>query len=233
MLFGGFHDDPASRSRFLVEAAKLPVAPRLVAIEWELAVFESFRAARPIVEDELGNRWAFLNSRDKRELSEALGWEGDVWRPLFPSAEVLWLEEGFQSIDLDRRFGTKAKGYPARCARTLLDSLLKPTARSAREFLSGKVPAEPRSLAELVSRLAKRLWDDRDPDDGDRLDRDVRWAERILAKVAGWEDGLVIVLVGWSHADPMGPDGRLSHLLKSAGLAVESIRLDPEGVTPG
>ena len=233
ILYGGFHDDPGSRRRFRGEAAKLPIAPRLVAVEWEQALFERFRASRPIVEDGLIDRWPFLTSRDRHELSEAVGWEGDTWNDPFPGAAVLWLEEGFQGADLERKFGTKAEDYPLRCARALLGALLDPMAPSTREFFTGAAPTQPTSTDQLVSRVSKRLWDDRDPDDGSRLDRDARWANRIVDRVAGWQDGLVVVLVGWTHADPSGPKGRLRGLLESAKMTVESIRLDSVAHAPG
>jgi hypothetical protein len=34
-IYGGIHDDPGSRQRFLEELTKHETAPHLVAVEWE------------------------------------------------------------------------------------------------------------------------------------------------------------------------------------------------------
>jgi hypothetical protein len=46
-LFGGVHNDPGSRQRFLAELAKEEKPPHFVAVEWEKSVFERLVRWRP------------------------------------------------------------------------------------------------------------------------------------------------------------------------------------------
>ena len=109
-IYGGVHDDPGSRRRFLEELAKQETAPHFVAVEWEKSVFERFAACRPLVEGGLRSRWGFLTREECHELSLALAWEGDAYKERFPGTDRLWLETGFQEASLKRRFRPKFVG---------------------------------------------------------------------------------------------------------------------------
>jgi len=59
-IYGGVHDDPGTRQRFLAELGKQKAAPHFVAVEWEKSVFEKFLQWRPWVEERVRSRWDFL-----------------------------------------------------------------------------------------------------------------------------------------------------------------------------
>jgi hypothetical protein len=88
-IYGGVHDDPGSRQRFLAELTKQETAPHFVAVEWEKSVFERFAAWRPSIEEGLKSRWSFLPQKDRHELSLGLAWEGDAYAKCFPSTDLL------------------------------------------------------------------------------------------------------------------------------------------------
>ena len=67
-MYGGVHDDPGSRQRFLEELAKQETPPHFVAVEWEQSVFERHTAWRPAIAQELGKCWDFLTPKECDEL---------------------------------------------------------------------------------------------------------------------------------------------------------------------
>ena len=116
-IYGGFHDDPGSRRKFLDELAKHKTAPHFVAAEWEESVFERFVEWRSWVEEWLRSCWSFLTPEDRHELSLALAWEGDAYKNFFPRLDVLWLETGFQEAVFKRGYGAD---FPESFARHLV-----------------------------------------------------------------------------------------------------------------
>src|SRR5262245_3119102 len=125
-LYGGVHNDPGSRQRFLAELTKQETVPHFVAVEWEESVFERLAAWRPWVAEGLRRRRDFLTGEDCYEPSRALAWEGDAYAECFPGTEILWLESGFQEADLKRRYGTEASKFPESVAHGLLQRLYCP-----------------------------------------------------------------------------------------------------------
>ncbi len=112
-MYGSVHHDPGTRQRFIEELAKQKTPPHFVAVEWEESVFERIAAWRPCVEEGLRSCWGFLTSQDRLDLSLALAWEGDAYKDLFPCADPLWLETGFQEANFIQRGGLE---LPKKCA---------------------------------------------------------------------------------------------------------------------
>lgn len=222
-IYGGVHDDPGSRQRFLEQLGKQKTAPHFVAVEWEKSVFEKFVQWRAWVEERLRSRWDFLTSQDCRELSLALAWEGDAYKDRFPAADPLWLETGFQEADLERRFrGKFPESIPQRLAYRLCD----PCSLSMSEMISNaELPLEPKSKKELIDRVWQKAWSDAFGDNN--FERDARWASAIAKRSSGLREGWIAVVVGWTHADPSGGNQRLRSLLLSEGFSVNSVRLGP------
>src|SRR5262249_48387291 len=52
-MYGGVHDDPGSRQRFLEELAKRETVPHFVAVEWEQSVFTQLSAWRSRIKEGL------------------------------------------------------------------------------------------------------------------------------------------------------------------------------------
>jgi hypothetical protein len=222
-IYGGVHDDPGTRQRFLAELGKQKAAPQFVAVEWEKSVFEKFLQWRPWVEERVRSRWDFLTSQDCRELSLALAWEGDAYKDCFPAADPLWLETGFQEADLERRFRGK---FPESIPQSLAHRLCDPCGLSMSEMMANVDPhPEPRSKKELIDRVWQKAWSEAFGDNN--FERDARWASTIAKRCLGLREGCIAVVVGWTHADPSGGNQRLRGLLLSEGFSVNSVRLGP------
>jgi hypothetical protein len=91
-LYGGVHNDPGSRQKFIEELAKQKTLPHFVAVEWEESIFQRVAAWRPWLTERLRERWNFLTRADCDDLSCALGWEGDASTtlPRFSGIERVW-----------------------------------------------------------------------------------------------------------------------------------------------
>jgi len=63
-MYGGVHDDPGSRQRFLEERAKRETAPLFVAVEWEQSVFTRLTTWRGRIKERLSAHWGFLTLED-------------------------------------------------------------------------------------------------------------------------------------------------------------------------
>lgn len=224
-IYGGVHDDPGSRRRFLEELAKQETAPHFVAAEWEKSVFERLVAWRLWVEERLGSRWDFLRPEDCHELSLALAWEGDAYAERFPGIDRLWLENGFQEADLQRRRGADADKYPEGCAWALLQRLCNPSQPTM--WSTNADPArEPRSKKVLIDRVWRTAWSEAWEEPGG-FERDARWVTAISERSSGLHDGWIAVVVGWAHADPTGDNQRLRGLLLSKGFSINPVGLGP------
>jgi len=217
-IYGGIHDDPGSRQRFIEEFTKQGTAPHLVAVEWEQSVFTRFAEQRPLIEEGLRFCGDFLTPEDCYELSLALAWEGDSYVERFPGTDVLWLESEFQEVDLKRRYGMDASKVPESWAKGLRDRLWR----------ACRPPSEPRSKKELIDRAWRTAWAEVYRESGG-LERDARWANAICESSVGLGDGWIAVVVGWAHADPEDEDQRLRlrGLLLSQGYSVNSVCLGP------
>lgn len=226
-IYGGVHDDPGSRRRFLGELAKRQTAPHFVAVEWEKSVFERLAAWRPRIEEHLRSRWGCLTREDCHELSLALGWEGDAYAECFPGIDPLWLEAGHQETELKRLYGAHPNKFPQDRANILLRLFCDPCERTMSESASNPVPPpEPRSKNDLVDRAWRKAWAQAFGVPGD-FERDERWAKAICERSLGLSRGWIAVVVGWDHADPASGSQRLRGLLSSKGLRVTPVRLGP------
>ena len=224
-IYGGVHDDPGSRQKFLEELTQQRTASHFVAVEWEQSVFERLAAWRPWIAEGLRSHWGFLTREDCHELSLALAWEGDAYAKRFPGTDLLWLENGFQEADLKRRYGTEASKFPESCAHGLLQRLYCPL--TLQEFMANIAsPPEPKSKKEIIDRVWRTAWAEalREPEG---FERDVRWAQAICERSAGLSDGWIAVVVGWAHADPATGNQRLRGLLSSQGFSIHAVRLGP------
>jgi len=146
-MYGGIHDDPGSRQRFLEELPKQGTAPHFVAVEWEQSVFERLAARRRWLAEGLRETLDFLTCEDCHELSCALAWEGDAYTQRFPGTDLLWLESGAQEARLlrpDSDVNTFAEG----CASALRQRYWEPCL----------CPPQPRSKEELINRVWRTLW---------------------------------------------------------------------------
>lgn len=226
-IYGGVHNDPGSRQRFLEELTKQGTAPHFVAVEWEQSVFERLAAWRPRIEEGLRSRWDFLTREDCHELSLALAWEGDAYAERFPDTDLLWLESGFQEADLERRYGMDTNKFPESFAHGLLERLRNPCHPTMREWMANIAPPpEPRSKKELIDRVWKKTWSEASGEP-EGFERDARWAIAIYERSAGLRDGWIAVVVGWAHADPATGNQRLRGLLLSKGFSINSVCLGP------
>lgn len=219
LMYGGVHNDPGSRRRFVGELAKHKAPPHFVAVEWEESVFQRFVACRPLVKERLQPRWDFLTYQDCVELSLALAWEGDAYKECFPGAEPLWLETGFQEARCD-------ENSPRWAAESLLLQLCNPCSEWMSSFVSNADPLPaPRSKADLVDCVSRYAW--REAFSDNNFARDKRWESAICNRISGLQDGWIAIVVGWAHADPGGGTQRLRSLLLSQDFSVTSIRLGP------
>ena len=214
-IFGGVHDDPGSRQRFLEELTKHATAPHFVAVEWEDSVFQRLALLRPRIEEGLSSPSNFLTSEDRHELSLALAWEGDAHAQRFRGTHVVWLESGFQEAVLQQR-SSDADRFAESSAHFLLQRLSSALQQSS-------------SRTDLVAAVSKGMWAEalaaaQNPAD---VKRDARWVTAICERSSGLSDGWIAIVVGWAHADPATGDQRLHHLLSARGFRVESVRLGP------
>jgi hypothetical protein len=224
-IYGGIHNDPGSRQRFLEQLAKREIAPHFVAVEWEQSVFARFAACRAWVAKEIGKRWDFLTPKECDELACTLAWEGDAYRARFPDTEPLWLDTGFQEALLQRP-GRNADEAVKDCANTLLHTLRNPCYPTPQEtFARIAPPPEPRSKQQLLDRVSTLLW--ATPNGGASLERDARWATMLCERSAGLCDGWIAVVVGWAHANPQENPQRLRGLLRARGFCVNAVYLGP------
>jgi len=226
-IYGGVHNDPGSRQKFLQEFAKQGTAPHFVAVEWEKSVFEHLAAWRPWIAEGLRPRWDFLTREDCDELSLALAWEGDAYANRFQNTEPLWLETGFQEADIKQRHGMDACKFAEVCACRLLEDLLNPCSPTTKEFMANiDAPSEPKSKKELIDRLWNTAWSEAFDGSGG-FERDARWAVAIHERVTGLRDGWIAIVVGWTHLAPATGNQRLRDLLLSKGFSINSVRLAP------
>ena len=157
-IYGGVHDDPGSRQRFLADLISRH-APQFVAVEWARDVFERLVVWRPWIEKELCRRWQFLEGAGCREVSLALGWEGDAHVELFPDVDRLWLEDGYQEANLEHRSGGKTDDFLKGLAVGMRQRLIGPCSRTMGEFFANTAsPSEPRSKDELIERVSRKAW---------------------------------------------------------------------------
>ncbi len=220
-MYGGVHDDPGSRQRFLEELAKQETPPHFVAVEWEQSVFERLAAWRSAVAQELGKCWSFLTPKERQELSCALVWEGDAYAVHFPGTEVLWLENGFQERTLKQQEGANFSMYPEWYAHGVLQRLCC-------RIIPSITPPELRSKQELIDHVSKSMWREAALSQAPSpVERDARWASAIYKRSAGLRDGWIAVVVGWQHSDPANGNQRLRGLLASRGFGVDSVCLGP------
>ncbi len=218
-MYGGVHDDPGSRKRFVEELAKQNTPPHFVAVEWEKSVFEWIVTWRPWVEEKLGSCWPFLTSEDRLELSLALAWEGDAIKECFPGTDPLWLEADSQAQRCDAE-------YAKRAAHGLLERICSPCDFTETEFFANVAPPPPpQSKKDLIDRVSEMAWANAYRDNN--FARDKRWASAICDRVSDLHDGWIAVVVGWAHADPHGDNRRLYSLLVSRGFSVNPVRLGP------
>jgi hypothetical protein len=162
-IYGGFHYDPGTRQRFLEELAKQQTAPHFVAVEWEKSVFEKFVQWRPWVEERLRSCWDSLTPEECHELSLALAWEGDAYTEIFPGADPLWLETGFQEAHFKQRYGANPDKVPESFAHGLVECLCNPCHPTMKEWIVNAGPApEPRSKKELMDRVWRKVWSEAD-----------------------------------------------------------------------
>jgi hypothetical protein len=231
-MYGGVHDDPGSRQKFIEEFGKQKTPPHFVAVEWEQSLFERLAAWRPWIAESLKSHWGFLSHEGCHELSLALAWEGDAYAERFPGANLLWLESEFQEADLKRRYPTDAAQFPESRARCLLERLCNPLTLSeqvAKQLANTAPPPESRAKKELIDRVWKIAWSEasEEPGESEGFERDARWAVAISERSSGLSGGWIAVVVGWLHADPEGDNQRLRGLLLSKGFSIKSIRLGP------
>ena len=216
-MYGGVHDDPGSRQRFLEELAKRETVPHFVAVEWEQSVFTQLSAWRSRIKEGLSSHWGFLTLEDCHELSCALAWEGDASTERFPDTDRLWLETGFQERYLQQQ---------ARDSDTVPDKVLENQANCLLKFMTEIPPPEPTSKKELIDRVWRERWSKAWSMPGD-FDRDARWATMIFERSAGLRDGWIAVVGGWQHANPQEDHQRLLGLLRARGFGVNSVCLGP------
>jgi hypothetical protein len=226
-IYGGVHNDPGSRQRFIEKLNKQGTAPHFVAVEWEQSLFRELVARRSWIVEHLQSRWDFLTLEDCAELSSAFAWEGDAWAELFPDSDVLWLEHEYQEAHLLGK-GSNARTFAEDYARTALKWFSYQYPRTTYEKLSNLAPLpEPQTKKELVDRVSRVMWleaSDQWPHD---FTRDARWANAICERSAGLENGWIGVVVGWAHAKLVDGNLRLWDLLRSRGFSVNSVRLGP------
>jgi hypothetical protein len=158
-----------------------------------------------------------LTLEDCHELSHALAWEGDASTERFPDTDRLWLETGFQELDLKRR---------SRDSGTVPDKFLECIADCLLKFMTEILPPEPRSKKELIDRVWRKRWSQAFGMPGD-FDRDARWATMICERSAGLRDGWIAIVGGWQHANPQEDPQRLRGLLRARGFCVNSVYLGP------
>ena len=226
-IYGGVHNDPGSRQRFIEELTKQGTAPHFVAVEWEQSVFERLAAWRPWIAEGLRSRWGFLTREDCHELSLALAWRETPMRNAFQALMLLWLENGFQEAELKRRYGMDTdsfrKAAPAACFNA---SAILVTRRCTSGW-----PTSPhrqsRGLRKISSiACGEQAWSEASGEP-EGFERDARWAIAICERSAGLRDGWIAAVVGWAHADPATGNQRLRGLLLSKGFSINSVRLGP------
>lgn len=224
-IYGGVHDNPGSRRKFLEELAKKETAPHFVAVEWEESFFKRVAALRPQVEEGIRSRWDFLTPEDHHELSLALAWEGDAYAERFADTKPLWLETGFQEAYVKRHNGEK---FPEHLANRLLTLLRDPCSPVFKFPDNTNPPPEPRSKDDLIDCVWKKAWSSADPLSSKDFERDKTWAKMICKRSSGLHSGWIAIVVGWAHADPEAEDQRLRGLLLSKSFSVNSVCLVPK-----
>lgn len=115
-FFGGRHGDVGSWRRLLELASEL-TRPAFVAVEWSEALYAAVVALQPEVAEALQTRWPFLSASDGADLAAALAWEVNVPMRIWPGIEIVWLENGFQEADLQRRHDVDAATFARSHAR--------------------------------------------------------------------------------------------------------------------
>ncbi len=221
-IYGGVHDDPGSRQRFLEELTSQTTAPCFIAVEWEQSVFERLALWRPQIEEGLCSHSNFLTREDSHELSLALAWEGDAYAERYPGTHVVWLENGFQQAALQRR-GSDADQFARSSAHFLLQRMRKAL----------QTPQGPRSRRDLIEAVSRDMWAEASSTSQDPADfeRDARWVNVVCEHSTGLSDGWIAIVVGWAHADVKSRGQRLPDLLSSHGFPVQAVRLGPKPET--
>ncbi|MBK7859633.1 MAG: hypothetical protein IPJ65_13650 [Archangiaceae bacterium] len=224
-LFGGRHGDVGSWRRLLELASEL-TRPAFVAVEWSEALYAAVVALQPEVAEALQTRWPFLSASDGADLAAALAWEVNVPMRIWPGIEIVWLENGFQEADLQRRHGVDAATFARSHAEGLVERLSDPCAPSISEFMAGSTPPrEPTSSHALIDRDWRKCWS-YPSDDESNPERDERWAKLLAPRISSLSTGWAAVTVGWVHADPARPR-RLCALLADQGFRTRGLSLGP------
>lgn len=157
-------------------------APEYVAVEHRQDIFDEIKRQRTEFRRMLTSRWPLLSPSVVEKMTMSLGYEGDAHSEVFPDVEVLWLDE----------------------EREASENLIRDYAKGRLELYQSYLPNRVAEMDDAAVLRALRQADAAILDA--RLppvrgcERDLKFAEVILKRIAMGGTGWGCIIVGKSHA---------------------------------
>ena len=208
-IAGVVHFDPLCKSRLrswllnLAERKREP--PGFVAVEWDRGIFEQVRPQREVLRQIVIDEWPHAHQAFVTTLSEAVAFEGDTHKEVFPQAETLWIDEGRTVHDSSEI--TKYAHRRMNIYKSLLPRDISVMSATILEFMSRE--SWPRAES----------WPYQD------TARDSKFASHIMQALTNRKPDWAIAIVGAIHASD-SPD-RMRTLLEANGVSCKVAILKP------
>jgi len=193
-MVGVNHFDPLGRADLLARlnalAASHPDPPAFVALEFDRHHFSDLVAQRPYFRKVLQGASPDLGDGELDVLVSSLAYEGDTHREVFPTAPVLWLDEG----------------------RVLSDGDLRDYADQRARMYIGHAGGSLHGASDKISRSIKTIA-------GTDINRgrSQAFAARIEQQLHDPKGTWAVVITGESHASA-SVAGSMRQLLQAAGV---------------
>jgi hypothetical protein len=198
------HFDPSARKR-LIELLRYCSQkcgkPAFIATEWDKSIFERVRAQRTEFQSAIANKWPALSPELLKSLTLSLAYEADTHMEVFPSAEVLWLDDGRRALEAD------IKNY----AR---DRLAIYT-----EWLGDEISEKDDSL--ILEKMRRKAAQQAGHPPNRGTVRDSKWADMILERMNKGGGDWAAIIVGKFHA--LSYPGSMRELLEAKKQVVKVV----------
>ena len=210
-LAGINHNDPLGRDSIYhwLKGIKEATPPAFVAVEWGEQVFKLLEANRLRLRIELGVRFPDVESDVIQTLADALAYEGDSHKGMYPDADVIWLDSARVCIDKGKQLTN--------------EEIAEKTVRGRRSVMELWLSNRSRfdSSESFLDQTSCEAWASAATTEASKRDKD--FADLILsrAKEGGWG----IVITGEEHTQD--EEGRMRHMLRQKGRDCKVTSLSP------
>ena len=214
-LAGINHNDPLGRDgiHYWLKGIEASTPPAFVAVEWEKQVFKLLEANRPRLRMGLEARFPDVESDVIQTLADALAYEGDSHKGMYPDTDVIWLDSARVCINKGEQLTNEE----------IAEKTVRGRSSNMGLWLSNRFRFD--SSDEFLSQISRDVWTD--ATETKASERDEEFAGLILSRIQ--EDGWGAVITGAEHTEDK--EGRMGHLLRQAGQDCNVKILSPPNET--